>query len=80
MLQIKTEYNMKSRKKGWIWILLAALILVAAVVVYMAFPLHRNGMNRKAVAGQAATYYDALVGELTDSINAPEAQRAVEGD
>lgn len=71
---------MKNKKCTWIWILLGALVLVAAVVLYMVFPLHHDDINERAIAGQAASYYDALIGQDTDSLNAPEAQRAVEGE
>ncbi|MDE6098278.1 MAG: hypothetical protein K2G24_05265 [Muribaculaceae bacterium] len=71
---------MKPNSKHWIWILLGTVALVAAVIIYMVFPLHQNDINEKAVAAQAASYYDAVVGQETDSVNAQEAQRIVEGD
>lgn len=46
----------------------------------MVLPLRSARIDRKAVAAQAATYYDARLGEIADSVNADEAQRSVEGD
>lgn len=71
---------MKSAGYRWIWILLGALALIAAAVLYMILPLRSAAVDRKAVAAQAATYYDARLGRTADSVNAAEAQRCVEGD
>lgn len=71
---------MKSARYRWIWILLGAVALIAAAVLYMVLPMRSARIDRKAVAAQAATYYNARLGEIADSVNADEAQRSVEGD
>ena len=70
----------KRHNTHWVWILLGAILLLAAVVLYMIFPLHHADINERAVAGQAASYYNAVIGQESDSINAAEAQRTVEGE
>lgn len=48
---------MKKKKHTWL-IVLGVVVLIIAVVVYIIFPLHQEKINREAVAGEAATYYN----------------------
>lgn len=66
----KTRHN--------ILIALAALALIAAVVVYIIFPLHQEKINREAVAAEAATYYNEQFSN-SDSITEMRARQIVEG-
>ena len=47
--------------------MLGAVALIAAAVLYMVLPLRSARIDRKAVAAQAATYYDARLGEIHGS-------------
>lgn len=54
---------MKPKYKKLAWILGTALVVIAAVVVYVVYPLNNQWLDKKAFDAQAATYYNE---ELTD--------------
>lgn len=69
---------MKRSGKHKLLIVLAIVALLAAVVVYIIFPLHQEKLNREAIAGEAATYYnDQFV--VDDSSTIDSARQIAEG-
>lgn len=69
---------MKPKYTNIYWILGIAFVIIAAVIVYIIFPLNHQWLDRKAVAAQAATYYNPEVTTL-DSLQADTAQSIVDG-
>ena len=69
---------MKRNNRHTLLIILAAVAIAAAVVVYIIFPLHQERINREAVAGEAATYYNDQFVE-SDSSTIDSAREMAEG-
>lgn len=69
---------MKKSNKHTLLIVLGAVALLVAVVVYIIFPLHQERINRQAVAAEAASYYDDQFVE-DDSSTIDSARQMAEG-
>lgn len=69
---------MKPKYKNLYWILGFALVIIAAVVVYVVYPLNNQWLDKKAFDAQAATYYNEELTNL-DSLQSDTVQNMVDG-
>lgn len=70
---------MKPKYKKLAWILGTALVVIAAVVVYVVYPLNNQWLDKKAFDAQAATYYNEELTDL-DSAQNHTVQTLVDGN